>query len=134
MRGDGADSAARMRKDGAHIRKDCSCDLQNVMERNEKLYLGRFAAARAAARSFASDRHHCATILQQCGCDRSDRSRWHQRDHGVEEVRVSEELRRCENVPVPAFGRMPTRSEGLCSTKARTGDAEMRIAQVAPLT
>src|SRR5882757_2800657 len=29
---------------------------------------------------------------------------------------------------------MPTRSEGLCSTKAKTGDAEMRIAQVAPLT
>src|ERR1700712_5535839 len=29
---------------------------------------------------------------------------------------------------------VPTRSEGLCSTKARTGDAEMRIAQVAPLT
>src|SRR3954466_8814931 len=29
---------------------------------------------------------------------------------------------------------MPTRSEGLCSTKAKTGDGEMRIAQVAPLT
>jgi glycosyltransferase involved in cell wall biosynthesis len=29
---------------------------------------------------------------------------------------------------------VPTRSEGLCSTKAKTGDGEMRIAQVAPLT
>jgi glycosyltransferase involved in cell wall biosynthesis len=29
---------------------------------------------------------------------------------------------------------VPTPSEGLCSTKAKTGDAEMRIAQVAPLT
>jgi glycosyltransferase involved in cell wall biosynthesis len=29
---------------------------------------------------------------------------------------------------------VPTRSQGLCSTKAKTGDGEMRIAQVAPLT
>src|SRR5258708_589187 len=29
---------------------------------------------------------------------------------------------------------VPTRSEGLCSTKAKTGEGEMRIAQVAPLT
>src|SRR3954462_9508969 len=118
MRGAGADSAARMRKDGAHIRKDCSCDLQNVVAGNEKLYFGTFGAAIAAARTFTWDRHHCATIVQHCGCERSDRWRWHQRDHGVGEVRVSEELRRCENVPVSAFGRMPTRTEGLCSTKA----------------
>src|SRR3954447_8607724 len=53
--------------------------------------------------------------------------------------------RQCEEVRVPegtshmrersSFGTpVPTRSEGLCSTKARTGDGEMRIAQVAPLT
>src|ERR1700745_2657461 len=29
---------------------------------------------------------------------------------------------------------MPTRRKGLCSTKAKTGYGEMRIAQVAPLT
>jgi glycosyltransferase involved in cell wall biosynthesis len=34
-----------------------------------------------------------------------------------------------------SFGTpVPTRSQGLCSTKAKTGDGEMRIAQVAPLT
>src|SRR3954469_369820 len=53
--------------------------------------------------------------------------------------------RQCEEVRVPKgtshmrersrFGMpVPTRSEGLCSTKAKTGDGEMRIAQVAPLT
>src|SRR3954447_17449540 len=53
--------------------------------------------------------------------------------------------RQCEEVRVPegtshmrersSFGTpVPTRSQGLCSTKAKTGDGEMRIAQVAPLT
>jgi glycosyltransferase involved in cell wall biosynthesis len=51
----------------------------------------------------------------------------------VEEVRVlkgTSHMRERSHLGMP----VPTRSEGLGSTKAKTGDAEMRIAQVAPLT
>jgi glycosyltransferase involved in cell wall biosynthesis len=51
----------------------------------------------------------------------------------VEEVRVpkgTSHMRERSRFGMP----VPTRSEGLCSTKAKTGDGEMRIAQVAPLT
>src|SRR5258708_6841850 len=77
MQGAGANSGTRMRKDDAHILKDCPCDLQTCW-RITRILLSR-------------DRSHLG---------------------------------------MP----MPTRSEGLGSTKARTGDGEMRIAQVAPLT
>src|SRR5882672_1017588 len=126
-----ANSATRMRKDDAHILKDCPCDLQTCW-RITRILLSRDRSA-GAARDFASYRHHCATILQHYRCGKSDRSRWHQRDHSVEEVRVSKgtsQMRERSRFGMP----MPTRSEGLCSTKAKTGDGEMRIAQVAPLT
>jgi glycosyltransferase involved in cell wall biosynthesis len=51
----------------------------------------------------------------------------------VEEVRMSNgtsQMRERSHLGMP----VPTRQEGLCSTKAKTGDGEMRIAQVAPLT
>jgi len=52
-----------------------------------------------AALGFPSFRHYCATILQHW---RSDRTGWHQQDHGVEEAGVFRELRRCGNVPSAA--------------------------------
>src|SRR5258708_8631335 len=134
MQDAGSNSAIRMRKDDAHILKDCPCDLQTCW-RITRILPGHISRERSAgaARDFASHRHHCATILQHCRCRKSDRSRWHQRDHGVEEVRVSKgtsQMRERSSFGMP----VPTPSEGLCSTKARTGDGEMRIAQVAPLT
>src|SRR3977135_112370 len=48
-------------------------------------------------------------------------------------ARVQRNFAHARTFPLRHAG-VPTRSEGLCSTKARTGDGEMRIAQVAPLT
>src|ERR1700754_1329538 len=134
MQDAGANSATQMRKDDAHILKDCPCDLQTCW-RITRILPATISRERSAGaiRDFASHRHHCATILQHCRCGKSDRSRWHQRDHSVEEVRMSKgtsQMRERSHLGMP----VPTRQEGLCSTKAKTGDREMRIAQVAPLT
>ena len=87
----------------------------------------------AALRFLPSQRHHRATFLPH----RRDRNLI--RRDGISKTVMwkkcasSGELRRCGNVPFERHAGA-SRGAGLCSFKITTGDGEMRIAQVAPLT